>query len=155
MAKCKVGSCTPQQAGAAWNTGFSAGAANAKKTIDAGNVQWASPTMGAESQIASGIAAAFASGRWRQGVQRTGDAGWRTAMQQKGIPHMAAGSAAGQQHYATFRQQWDPAVMAMMQSLPLRGGYEQNKARATAMIDAMHAQKGKFKGLWKGGMAGG
>lgn len=154
MARARVGKATPQQAGAAWNAGFSAGAANAQATINAGNVQWAGPTLAAESQISSGIAQAFASGRWRSGVQQTGDQGWKQGMIQKGIPHMQAGSQAGQQHYAAFRAQWDGFVQQVVAGLPARGTYEQNKQRSNAVQDAFHQAKGKYRGLWKRGVGG-
>jgi hypothetical protein len=138
------------QVAAKWNTGFSAGAAKARDTVTNTTISWAAPTAAAETQIASGIAQAFSSGRWRQGVARTGDAGWKQAMLLKGVPHMAAGSQLGSQHYATFWSSWAPAVAQIVGQLPARGTYEQNKVRAAAYLDAAHAQKGHFKGLWKG-----
>lgn len=154
MARARVGKATPQQAGAAWNTGFSAGADTARQTVQAGGIDWAGPTAAAEQRIAGAIAQAFASGRWRQGVQATGNQGWQQAMLQKGIPHMAAGSQQGAAHYAAFRAQWDPFVQQTVAQLPARGTFEQNKARSAQLQDAFHNAKGKYRGLWKRGMAG-
>lgn len=151
MARAKVGKATPQQAAQAWNTGFSAGAENARLTVTNNQSKsWSQGTLNAEQAISAGIQQAFTSGRWRQGVQRAGDQTWQQAMLQKGIPHMAAGSAMGQQHYAAFRAQWDPFVQQVVSQLPKRGTFEQNKLRSTGVQDAFHQAKGKFKKLWRG-----
>ena len=150
MPRAKVGRTTPDAAGQAWSAGF--GAATQTVTDGVNNTQkdWAQRTLAAKNQILAGIQAAFTSGRWDQGVQRTGTAGWKQAMIAKGVPHMATGATVGAAHYAAFRAQWDGFAAQAVAALPPRGTYEQNKQRSSQIQDAFHAQRGRFKGLWRG-----
>jgi hypothetical protein len=150
MARAKLGRATPQQAGAAWSAGFSGATQTVTDGVNATNKDWAQRTIAAKNAILAGIQAAFTSGRWDQGVQRTGTQGWKQAMLQKGIPHMATGATVGAAHYAAFRAQWDSFAQQAVAALPPRGSYEQNKQRSMQLQDSFHAAKGRFKGLWRG-----
>lgn len=150
MARAKIGQATPQQAGAAWSAGFGAATQTVTNGVNNTTKDWAQRTLAAKNQILAGIQAAFTSGRWDAGVQRTGTAGWKQAMIAKGVPHMATGATVGAAHYAAFRAQWDSFAQQAVNALPPRGSYEQNKQRSSQLQDAFHAAKGRFKGLWRG-----
>ena len=99
--------------------------------------------------VAPGQAAARQANVWLQNTQASQAkyarnvaavslADWRTAVETKGIPRIAAGAQASQAKFAGFMTKFLPYVAAGRGSLPARGTYEQNKTRAAAMMDYLH-----------------
>lgn len=118
-----------------------------------------SPTQAAISQInqlIAGFNAATQGGaqsQWAQGLQRAGDQGWAAGMTQFASTGLAQKAAKGAPHYAAFAQQYGPALMAASQQLPARGDFAQNQQRSAAMNQWAHAQRGKYRKVWRGGGA--
>ena len=79
-----------------------------------------------------------AQAKWARNTAAVSLSDWRTAVETKGIPRIGAGASAAQGKFTTFMIKLLPFVAAAKASLPPRGTYDQNKARALAMMDAMH-----------------
>lgn len=107
-------------------------------------------TAGAQAvTVAPGQAAARQKGAYLAGVQAKVDT-WATNVAAvtreqwindyvtKGIPRVASGASAAQSKMAAVFQQLLPFIERGKASLPARGTFEQNKARATAWMDYMH-----------------
>lgn len=132
---------TAQQAAANWAA--SQGKATQAYTdgVQAYNGDWAGATS-AQAQVAlAAITQAFTSGRWAQAVQAVGTAGWKAATQAKAANY-GVGFQAGAQRQAASAQKIMAALATIVPNLPPRGTYEQNKLRATTLMDALHAQHG-------------
>lgn len=151
MAKRKLDRETIAQAAAAWAAGLtSAGTA----ISDGVKNPRASPTaqaLAAKNLMVSAWNASITSGAWANNLSAAGDTAWAAGMMNKTIPNLATSASAGQPHYLAFAQQWFPALETAVGNLPARGDYAQNKARATAMMDWEHSQRGKFRKVWRGG----
>ena len=70
---------------------------------------------------------------------------WKSDMLTKGKERIATGAAQAEPKMAQFLTKLAPVINNAKASLPARGSYAQNKQRATAMMDALHAAKGSFK----------
>lgn len=94
--------------------------------------------------------AAAAADRWAQGCQRAAQEGsfqkglskvsmaqWRAAMTGKGVANYQNGLAAGKTKMVAFQQVFQPFLAQAVAQLPPRGTLAENKARASAMIDAL------------------
>lgn len=79
-----------------------------------------------------------AQAKWARNTAAVSLQDWKDATTTKGIPRIAAGAQAAQPKMAAFMTKLLPYVANAKSQLPARGSYEQNKARATAMMDAMH-----------------
>lgn len=79
-----------------------------------------------------------AQAKWARNTAAVSLADWKNAAETKGIPRIAAGAQAAQPKFTAFMTKLLPYVASAKAQLPARGTYEQNKARATAMMDAMH-----------------
>ena len=115
------------------------------------------PTAAAIAQVTNLVAnfnAATAGGaqsQWAQALRRSGQAGWASGMSAFAASGLAAKAQKGQAHYATFAQQYGPAVLQAANSLPARGDFAQNQQRASQMAQWEHNQRGKYRKLWRGG----
>ena len=118
------------RAGTAWQQG-----------VQSYTGDWAGSTTAQQSALVSNWNQAVSSGRWASGVQRVGTNGWKTKTEAKAANY-ATGFAAG----AGAQQAAITKIMAalgnIVPSLPPRGTYEQNKTRATALMDNLHALRG-------------
>ena len=63
---------------------------------------------------------------------------WQRAYVEKGIPRLGTGATAAIPKMQSFLAKFLPFVESAKASLPARGSFEQNKARAIAMMDAVH-----------------
>ncbi len=72
-------------------------------------------------------------------------ADWQQAATNKGINRIAEGATAAQPKMATVMGKLLPAISQIQSSLPARGNFAQNMARAQAMAQALHDKKGSFK----------
>jgi hypothetical protein len=129
----------PNQVAADWASRLAASGDKIKRGIDAVTTApgalaarqadtWANNTMSAKSKFARNVGAV------------TLDA-WRTATETKGIPRIATGAQAAQPKMAAFMTSFLPFVASAKASLSPRGTYEQNKARAVAMMDKIHGYR--------------
>ena len=80
-----------------------------------------------------------AKARFARNVGNVSLGAWQTAASTKGVDRIASGAAAAHDKQVAFYQKLLPFIAQAKASLPARGTYEQNKTRATAMMDKMHA----------------
>lgn len=150
MAKRKLRKETPQQAAQKWAAGYAASGPAITAAMNDPNLP--DPTQLAIAQQQVMIQqwnASVTSGRWASALKSAGKQAYVQGMLQKTVPSVAVRANAGSPHYAAFIAAWGPAVQSQVQQLPPRGDYAANKARANAMMDWQHSQKGKFKKLWR------
>lgn len=134
---------TAQQAAQNWQQSAGRAATAFQQGIEGYNGDWAGATVGQEAALLTGVQEAITSGRWRAGVQRTGTAGWKSKTVAK-IGNYSTGFSAGAQDQASAIGKIMGALGNIVPNLPPRGTYEQNKARATALMDALHALRGQL-----------
>src|SRR5262249_54068941 len=102
---------------------------------------WAGATTRQQAVMQNNWTQAVTSGRWAQGVQNTGTGGWKAATVAK-ISNYSTGFQAGAQRQAAAIAKDIFAGQNNVGSLPPAREYNQNKARATAVMDGLHALKG-------------
>jgi hypothetical protein len=134
---------TAQQAFQNWQASAGQAAANWTAGINGYTGDWAGTTVNAYNNWVSGLANAQALGLWQRGVQSAGTAGWKSAAQSKAANY-STGFTAGATEYQQAIQKVIQAEQNIVPSLPPRGSYAENKLRATAFMDAMHALKGQL-----------
>lgn len=132
---------TAQQAAQNWVNSAGTAATNWQAGIQAYSGDWAGTTVNAYNNWVSGLANAQALGSWQAGVMAAGTNGWKSATQAKAANYstgFTAGAAEQQQAITKIMN----ALQGIVPALPPRGTYSQNKARATALMDSLHALKG-------------
>lgn len=134
---------TAAQAAANWAA--SAGRAQAawKQGVEGYTGDWAGATVAQEAALLSNVTQAITQGRWRAGITRRGTAGWKSATVAK-EGNFGVGFSAGAARQAAAAQKIMSALANIVPNLPARGTFEQNKIRATTLMDAMHAQRGQL-----------
>jgi hypothetical protein len=132
---------TAQQAAQAWAESAGRAAANYAAGVQAYSGDWAGATTRQQAVMQSNWTQAVSSGRWATGVNNTGTGGWKQATQDK-TPNYSQGFTAGASRQASSIAKILSAESNIVGSLPPRGTYEQNKARATAVMDGLHSLKG-------------
>lgn len=132
---------TAQQAAANWAASAGRAAADWQAGVEAYTGDWAGATVAQETVALTNITQAFTSGRWRAGVLATGTAGWKQRTVAKSA-NFATGFAAGAPRQAAAAQKIMQALNGIVPALPPRGTYEQNKVRATTLMDSLHALRG-------------
>jgi hypothetical protein len=106
-------------------------------------------------KVAPGQSAAAASALWAANVAAAQTkfasnsakvtlAAWQSAAANKGAPRLGTGATAAQPKFQAFMTSFLPALTNVVNGLPAKGSYEQNKARFLAYSDALHAQAGSF-----------
>lgn len=101
----------------------------------------------APGQLAARQKAAYIQGitasqdKWAQNVGNVSLQEWQDKAINVGIPRVASGATAAVPRMAQVMAQLLPHIDRVKASLPPRGSYEQNKARANAMMDGMHTFK--------------
>lgn len=132
---------TAAQAAANW-TG-SSGRAQAAYTagVNGYTGDWAGKTTGQQAVLLQNVTQAISSGRWAAGVNKVGTAGWKAAtVAREG--NYGTGFTAGAAKQAAAIGKIIAALQNIVPALPARGTYEQNKVRATTLMDGLHALKG-------------
>jgi hypothetical protein len=134
---------TAQQAAANWIG--SAGRAQTawKAGVESYSGDWAGATTRQQSVMLSNVTQAITNGSWAAGVNRRGTAGWKSAtVAREG--NFGTGFNAGASRQASAIAKILQAEASIVGSLPPRGTFEQNKLRATAVMDSLHALKGSL-----------
>jgi len=134
---------TAAQAAAAWQASAGAAAANYQAGINGYNGDWAGTTVNAYNNWVSGLANAQSQGLWQRGVQAAGTSGWKSASVAK-VGNYSTGFTAGAGEYTQAIGRVMGALQNIVPSLPPRGTFEQNKIRATTLMDSLHALKGQL-----------
>jgi hypothetical protein len=132
---------TAQQAAANWIN--SAGRAQTDWLAGVQNYSgdWAGATVRQQSVLLQNVTTAITNGTWAAGVQNVGTAGWKAdTLAKQG--NFGTGFQAGAQKQATAIAKIIQAEQNIVGALPPRGTYDQNKLRATAVMDGLHALKG-------------
>lgn len=127
---------TADQVAQAWVNGLSSAGDKIKAGVDGVTT---APGQAAARQKAVYLASVQANAdKWARNVAAVGIQDWKNAMETKGIPRIASGAAASQAKFQTFMTKLLPYIQSSRGALPARGTFEQNKARASAWMDAMH-----------------
>lgn len=134
---------TPQQAAQNWRESQGRASAAWTEGVQSYNGDWAGATVAQEGVALQNITAAFTSGRWRQGVLSVGTGGWKAATTAKATNY-STGFSAGANNQQAAIQKIMNSLAGIVPNLPARGTYEQNKVRATTLMDALHAQRGQL-----------
>lgn len=134
---------TAQQAAANWAASQGRAAQAWQEGVQAYSGDWAAATANQEATMLQNVTQAVTSGRWRAGVLATGTAGWKSATTSK-ASNYSTGFSAGAQRQAAAAQKIQQALSGIVPGLPARGTFEQNKIRATTLMDAMHALRGQL-----------
>lgn len=134
---------TAQQAAANWQASQGRAATAWQEGVNGYSGDWAGATVAQESVALANITQAFTSGRWRQGVLNTGTGGWKAATTAKAANYSTGFSAGATAQQASI-QKIMAALGGIVPGLPPRGTYEQNKVRATTLMDALHAMRGQL-----------
>jgi hypothetical protein len=138
-----------------WANGYAGSGAAMAKGVQNPTRDPTAAAIAQQNAMVQGWNASITSGQWKASLASAGLAGWQAGMMQKTIPSLATRANVGQPHVTAFLNAWAPAITAAIQSLPPRGDYAANKARSGAMQDWEHAQRGKFRKMWRGQAFGG
>lgn len=135
---------TPDQVAAAWANGLAAKTEKMKAGAQAVTV---APGIAAARQKAVWAQNTAASvNKWATNTAAVSNASWQQDYIEKGLPRVGQGAQAAIPKMTSFFTKLLPAIATAKQSLPPRGTYDQNKARAAAWMDKMHALQGQLKG---------
>lgn len=132
---------TAAQAAANWAQSAGRAATEYQTGIENYSGDWAGATTRQQAVLVSNWTQAVNSGRWAQGVQNVGTNGWKQRTVAK-IGNYSTGFTAGASRQATAIAKILSAEANIVSSLPPRGDYNANKARASSFMDQMHALKG-------------
>lgn len=132
---------TAQQAQSNWTGSAGRAATDWQTGIQGYNGDWAAATTRQQAVMQTNWNASLAT--WASRVQAVGTAGWKTATERKSANY-STGFQAGAQNYAIASGKIMNALSTIVPNLPARGTYEQNKQRSTALMDALHAQRGQL-----------
>ena len=132
---------TAQQAAANWANSAGRATQAYSDGIAGFTGDWAGATVSQEAALLQGVTQAITSGAWRRGVAAVGTTGWKAATEAKKANY-GVGFTAGAPAQAAAMQKIMAALGNIVPNLPARGTFEQNKVRATTLMDALHAQRG-------------
>ena len=132
-----------QQAASNWTNSAGRAATDWQAGIQAYNGDWAGATTRQQAVMQTNWQQAVTSGAWARGVAAVGTSGWKNATERKAANY-STGFQAGAQNYAAASAKIMAALGNIVPNLPARGTFEQNKTRSTALMDALHAQRGNL-----------
>lgn len=135
-----------------WQKGYAGSQQNLTNGVNTPSKDPTQAAIAAQDAMLAGVNAAVTSGRWAQGLQKAGQAGWQAGMKAYAASGQLAQKAqSGAPHYAAFAQQYGSAIMGQVQSLPPRGPTGSNQQRSDAINNWAHTQRGKYRKAWRGG----
>jgi hypothetical protein len=134
---------SPQQAQQAYQDAIPRGTTNFVAGVQAYSGDWAGKTTAQQSVMLQNVTAAINNGSWAAGIGRVGTQGWKTRTEAKSANY-GVGVNAGVSRFNSAITKILQAEANIVGSLPPRGTYDQNKARATAVMDGLHALKGQL-----------
>jgi hypothetical protein len=134
---------TAQQAAANWVNSAGRAQQGYVAGIQNYNGDWAQATISQEQTMVQNFQQAIAAGDFRRGVAAIGTTGWKAAAEAKQANY-GVGFNAGAARQAVAIGKIMNALGTIVPNLPARGTYEQNKIRATTLMDALHAQRGQL-----------
>ena len=132
---------TAQQAAANWIGSAGRAQTDWQAGVQGYSGDWAGATTRQQNVLLTNVTNAITSGQWAAGVNRVGTAGWKSRTLDKAT-NFATGFNAGAQRQASAIAKIIQAEINIVGALPPRGTYDQNKLRATAVMDGLHALKG-------------
>ncbi len=132
---------TAAQAAANWINSAGRAQTDWQAGVSGYSGDWAGATTRQQAVLLSNVTQAITNGSWANGVNRVGTGGWKAATVSKAA-NFATGFTAGASRQASAIAKIISAEASIVSSLPPRGDYNQNKTRATAVMDALHALKG-------------
>ena len=129
----------------AWSANWQASQGRATTAYQEGvqstNADWAGNLLRQKATMVANWQTAVNSPIYDQHVNAIGTGGWKAATIAKS-GNFSTGFSAGAQRQAVAAGKLFNAMQNVVGSLPPRGSYEQNKARATSVMDQLHALKG-------------
>lgn len=126
----------PATAAQNWATKFAGSGDRAKQGAMAVTVAPGQAAARQASTWAANVAAAQA--KFAKNSAAVSLTSWQQSYSDIGVPRFASGAQKGQNKVAAFMGQFLPVLSSAVASLPPRGTYEQNKARAVALMDKLH-----------------
>jgi hypothetical protein len=134
---------TAQQAASNWSNSAGRAAADWETGVQGYTGDWAGATTRQQAVMQTNWTQSVTSGRWANGVNAIGTAGWKSRTVAKSSNY-TTGFSAGAANQAAAAQKIQAALANIVPSLPARGTYEQNKTRSTTLMDSLHALKGSL-----------
>jgi hypothetical protein len=132
---------TAQQAASNWQQSAGRAATAYVAGVQGFTGDWAGATIAQEAVMVANFQQAIASGAFTRGVQAVGTSGWKAATEAKSANY-STGFQAGANNQSAAITKIMSALGNIVPSLPPRGTYEQNKVRATSLMDQLHALNG-------------
>lgn len=127
---------TPEQVAANWQAKLAGSTQRMQTGVEAVTVAPGAAAAKAAPVWAQNVAAAQQ--KYAKNVGAVSLGSWQQAFITKGIPRIASGAQAGAPKVQAFMTAFLPVVQNAVNSLPARGTFDQNVARATAMMNALH-----------------
>ena len=134
---------SPDQIAANWASRL--GASTDKMQAGAQAVTVAPGVAAARQKAVWAANVAAAQNKWAANTSAVSLSSWQNDYVTKGLPRVGTGAQAAVPKMTSFFTKLIPAINTAKASLPARGTYDQNKARAAAWMDKMHALQGTLK----------
>ncbi len=134
---------TAAQGSANWSASAGRATTAYSQGVQSFTGDWAGRTTSQQAALVQGFNEAVSSGRWAQGVQATGTAGWKQATEAKSANY-GVGFNAGAQKQAAAMQKIMGALGNIVGSLPPRGDFNQNVQRSVQVQTQLHALRGQL-----------
>jgi hypothetical protein len=134
---------TAAQAAANWAASAGRAATAWQEGVQAYSGDWAGATTRQQSAMVNNWTQAVSSGRWAQGVNNVGTAGWKADTLARAT-NFTTGFQAGAQKQAASAQKIMSFLATAVPNLQPRGDINANLGRSNALALALHAQKGNL-----------
>jgi hypothetical protein len=134
---------SPDQIAANWANRL--GASTDKMQMGAQAVSVAPGQAAARQKAVWAQNVAASQNKWATNVAAVSLSSWQGSYIEKGLPRVSTGAQSAVPKMTGFFAKLLPAIATAKASLPPRGTYDQNKARAAAWMDKMHALQGTLK----------
>ena len=132
---------TADQAATNWEQSAGRAATNWTAGVNNYSGDWAGATTRQQNVMLQNVTAAINNGSWANGINRVGTQGWKNATQASS-GNFSNGFTKGAAKQRAAISKILAAEANIVGSAPPRGTYEQNKARATYVMDQLHALRG-------------